>query len=173
VSDGGRRRQFRRPQRAANAACTTHAETPVAFVVAFAGGDRVQVIPDPQRVRVVACGQPGLQARVRLLGGAFDVAVAGIGHVEGAELQVAVLAPGDAVATTVMDLVVHPPAFEWRVATHRQVHPQVARVAVHGRGLVAETEYGQQPGVGQHGVQRIVPVLHGERGGSMRQGLGK
>ena len=124
-------------------------------------------------MRVVAGGQPRLQARVGLLGGLFDVAAAGIGHLERTELQVAILAPGDAVAAAMVDSVFHPPAFERRVAMHGQVHPQVARIGVGGGGLVTEAEHRQHSRIGQHGIQRIVPVVHGKRGGRLLQGIGK
>jgi hypothetical protein len=108
-------------------------------------------------MRMPAGGQPGLQAGVGRRGGGFGVAV--VHHRQRPELQAARFAPGDAVGMAVPDFTIDPPAFERCRAMRGQGHPQVAGVGMRGRGVVAEAEHRQQPGVVEQGIERRIPIL--------------
>ena len=173
MTDRGGRRQVAWGQLATDPARTANAETAIALVVALACGDRVQVIPDPQRMRIVAVCQPVVQARVRFGRRGFDIGTAaGIGDLERAELQGTVRAPGDAALAAMRDLAFDPPAFERCIAMRRQGNMQVARIVMRSGYRIAEPEHGQQSRIGQQRVQRLMPEFDAQGGrGGMRGGV--
>ena len=102
-------------------------------------------------------------------GRGFDVAV--VGHVQCAELQLAVFAPGDLAATAVAHLPIDLPALEDRITGDRQGYVQVARVRMRRGRLNAKAEHREQARISQQGVQRLLPVFHPQRGGGQGRGV--
>src|SRR5690606_41395866 len=118
------------------------AEAPVTFFITAAGGDAVEVVPDPQKVRKAPCIDEPEHASVGLVGGGTDVVVAGLIELDRAELEHAVAGPGDAVRAAMGDGASRAPDLQRRRAMRLQRDAEVAWI-VAARGVLTVTEYRQ------------------------------
>ena len=151
-------------------------EAAIALVVLFADGDAVEVVPDPQQLRVPALRGEFEKLAVSGFGGVTEAIAAtavgagrrGFAGCEGVdgqlvefdrtELQRTVLGPGDVANAASPDIAAGPPDLQRRRPVRLQRHPQVAWVVVHRRGI-AETEDGEHVFAIQYLRQRCVDVV--------------
>ena len=143
----------------AHAARAPDAELAIAFRIAVAQGDGVQIVPDAQQLRSVAATHELDQRGIGAVGRRFDADVALVDF-DGAEQQLSVGGPGDGAVAAAADRRIGSPHFERRRAMRLQRDAQVTWIVVMRR-CVAETEHRQHVVAGQQRGGRFgVHVVH-------------
>src|SRR5690606_31617649 len=138
------------------------AEGAIALVVAFADGDGIDVVPDPQQVRRAAARGEGGQARLRDARGLLHVAT-GLGDLDRAVHELAVAGPAHAVDASAHHRRARTPDLEGRVAVRLQRYAQVAGIVERRRRRRAEAEHGQHVVAFEQARRRVrMHVVHGE-----------
>ncbi len=145
----------------AHALGATTAELTITFVVALAEIDRVEIVPDAQRVRLGARNEMGSKPRVGSLGCGCKAAVAALVELEHAEFIVVVLGETQSVACRRAHRAECAPDLERRRGRgNLQRDAQIARIAVRVGCRVAETDHGENIIRSEQCIERIVRIAH-------------
>ncbi len=153
-----RGRREHRGVEAAQPVGPAHAEAAVALRIVLAQGDRVQVVPHPQQVRMAVAGDEAEHAPVGGGRGRFQSTGVRLVQFDRAELQPAALGPAHVPIASVPDRTGGPPDLERSGTVGLQADAQVTRVVHRGRAR-AEAQHRQHVVAGEQGTRIGVGVV--------------